>query len=461
MRQLDPSITSQRPLVAYAYEIMTVMGATFETQAQVLDALRDWGFRVSPHVKTGVDIEAAIEQRHKLEHERDGLEYEIDGVVIKVDDLATRERLGQTAHHPRWAFAYKFQPRREVSDILDIVVQVGRTGKLTPVAMLRPVDVGGVTVSRASLHNREEVERKDVRKGDKVRIQRAGDVIPQVLERIDVPGKRRGARFKMPARCPVCDSKVVSHGPLDFCTNGLACPAQLKRRILHFASRDALDIGGLGEKTVEQLLEEGLVESVVDLFDLRTKNLEELEGFAETSARNLVQAIDEAKDTHLDRFLYALGIPEVGTQTARDLAQHFGSLDSVSNASQEELEAVPGIGPIVAEAAFDFLQTAGTRKIIAALKKRGLKLAESEAPADDKFAGLVFVFTGGLDSITRSQAQEIVRSLGGRTSSSVSTKTDYVVAGSDPGSKYDQAVELEVKVLSEDEFMRMLPKGAV
>ncbi|HSG81405.1 MAG TPA: NAD-dependent DNA ligase LigA, partial [Gemmatimonadota bacterium] len=417
--------------------------------------------RVSRHVSQAGDIDAAIAQHHRLEEQRDGLEYEIDGVVIKVDDLAARDRLGATAHHPRWAFAYKFEPRREVSEILDIVVQVGRTGKLTPVAMLRPVDVGGVTVSRASLHNREEVERLDVRVGDRVRIQRAGDVIPQVLERVDQPGAKRSRPFRMPKRCPSCGAEVVSPGgPLDYCPNGLACPAQQGRRIMHFASRDALDVRGLGGRTVEQLIEAGLVKSVIDLFELKQSDLVKLEGFAETSARNLIEAIDAAKQMPLDRFLYALGIPEVGTQTARDLAAHFGSVDGVLQASQEELEAVPGIGPIVAEAIYDFMSSRSTRETIQALLQRGVTLEQSAPSSATEFAGLTFVFTGSLTKLTRGEAEELVRSLGGKTSSSVSKKTDFVVAGSEAGSKYDKAAELGLEILSEDEFLKMLPEGS-
>ena len=460
LRQLDPGVTAQRPLVVYTYEAMAIDGATFSSQWEVLDALRDWGFKVSRHVQEAATIDEAIQRHHQLEEQRDDLEYEVDGVVIKLNDLAAREEMGATAHHPRSAFAYKFQPRREVSEIFDIVVQVGRTGKLTPVAMLRPVDVGGVTVSRASLHNREEIERKDIRRGDKVRIQRAGDVIPQVLERIEEPGKKRSRAFTMPDTCPVCGSHVVSRGPLDFCTNGLACPAQLKRRIFHFVSRDALDIRGLGGRTIEQLLESDLIGSVTDLFDLREEDLLQVEGFADLSAKNLVAAILAAKQVTLDRFLHALGIPEVGSQTARDLAQYFGTLDGILNASQDDLEAVPGVGPIVADAMFEFLQDRNNRNVIAGLLGKGLVLIESEQLADNKFADFTFVFTGGLESVTRSQAQELVRSLGGRTSSNISAKTDYLVAGSDPGSKYDKAVDLGVKVISEAEFLRMLPSGS-
>jgi DNA ligase (NAD+) len=460
MRQLDPKVTAARPLVFFAYEVMRVQGPAPASQAEVLAALRDWGFRVSAETTTELQIDEAIELHHELERRRDELAYEIDGLVIKLNDLAACEGLGATAHHPRWAFAYKFEPRREISEILDVVVQVGRTGKLTPVAMLRPVDVGGVTVSRASLHNREEIERKDIRVGDKVRVQRAGDVIPQVLERIAETGKRRRPRFRMPENCPACAAPVVSRGPLDFCTNGLACPAQLKARIQHFASRQALDIQGLGERTVEQLLEAKLVASVADLFTLNEEQLLTLDGFADLSASNLVRAIDDAKEVPLDRFLYSLGIPEVGSQTARDLARHFGSLNAVLSAGREELEAVPGIGPKVAEAVSDFLESPGTRRIIEELRERGLKLLEADASGAAEFVGLTFVFTGALESMSRSAAEDLVRSQGGRTSSSVSAKTDYLVAGSDPGSKHAKALELGVTILSEAEFLKMLPPGA-
>lgn len=461
MRQLDPGITAQRPLVVFAYELLAAEDLSLATHVEVLAALRDWGFKTSPETVIGATIDDAIELHHVLERQRDDLEYEIDGIVIKLNDLEQRERLGSTAHHPRWAFAYKFEPRREVSEILDIVVGVGRTGKLTPVAILRPVDIGGVTVSRASLHNREEVERKDIRVGDMVRIARAGDVIPYVVERIDAPGKRRSPRFKMPERCPSCGSEIASPGgPLDYCLNGLACPAQLKARIQHFAARDALDIRGLGERTVEQLLDADLVRTVADLLSIDAAQLLNLDGFAQVSAANLIESIEKAKKTTLPRFLYALGIPEVGTQTARDLAAHFGSLDAVLAASQDDLEAVAGVGPKVAEAIHDFVHSSSTRRIITELKRRGLSITEERVSAQDQLAGLTFVFTGGLTRMTRGEAQEIVRALGGRTSSSVSTKTDYVVAGTDPGSKYDRALELGVAVLSEDEFIAMLPEGS-
>ncbi len=460
LRQLDPNITAQRRLVFYSYEVMTLEGLTFATQTEALDALTGWGFKIDTFTRSIEEIDEAIAFHHELESRRDELEYEIDGIVIKVNDFGSRAQLGATAHHPRWAFAYKFQPRREVSGILDIVVQVGRTGKLTPVAMLRPVDIGGVTVARASLHNAEEVARKDVRVGDKVRVERAGDVIPYVLERIHEPGKRRKRKFKMPDRCPSCGTAVVSRPPLVFCPNTLACPAQLNGRIQHFVSRVALDLRGLGERTVEQLLASGLVKSVPDLFSLKAEDLLELEGFAELSANNLIEAIDKARTVELARFLYALGIPEVGAQTARDLAQHFGTLAALLEASKsEKLEEVPGIGPIVAEATHDFLHSRNTIKNIKGLQKRGLALIEGERPSGElPLDGVTFLFTGGLESMSRSEAQERVRALGARTASSISRKIDYVVAGSDPGSKYDRAVQLELQILTENEFLGLLSK---
>ncbi len=460
LRQLDPNVTAKRRLVLYAYEVMLLEGAVLGAQSEALVALRGWGFKVNDLIETGIQIDAAIEFHHDLESRRDDLDYEIDGVVIKLDDLAARERLGATAHHPRGAFAYKFQPRREVSEIVDIVVQVGRTGKLTPIAMLRPVDIGGVTVARASLHNGEEVARKDIRVRDKVRVQRAGDVIPYVLERVDEKGKRRRAKFKMPRECPSCGTQIISRLPLDFCPNTLACPAQLKGRIKHFASRNGLDIRGLGERTVEQLLELGLVKSVADILSLTAEDLLRLEGFAELSAKNLVEAIGRSSRVELARFLYALGIPEVGAQTARDLAQHFGTLDSLLSATEAELEGVAGIGPIIALAAHDFLHSSNTIESIEALKQRGLQLIEAEARAGDlPLDGVTFVFTGSLESMARAAAEERVRVLGGHTGSSVSSNTDFVVAGSKAGSKYDQAVQLEITVLSEAEFLAMLAES--
>lgn len=455
IRQLDPNITAERSLDFFAYDILQVDGASFADHTETLKALEDWGFRPTPDWRRCQEIDAAIAFHHDLEERRDELPYEVDGVVIKVSDLAVREEMGSTAHHPRWAIAYKFEPRREVSEILEIVVQVGRTGKLTPVAMLRPVDIGGVTVARASLHNREEVARKDVRVGDRVRIQRAGDVIPDVVERVPQPGVERGSPFEMPSVCPACAGEVESRGPLDFCTNALGCPAQLKGRIQHFASRNALDIEGLGERTVEQLVESGVVRDIADVLTLSAEDLLGLEGFAELSAENLATAIAGARRVELWRFLYGLGIPEVGTQTARYLAEHFGDLESILSASETELEEVSGIGPKVAGAIHDFLRRESTRRIIEKTKRAGLSITGTGA-GKGPLADTTFVFTGSLDSMTRAEAESRIQALGGRTSSSVSRNTDYVVVGEDPGSKHDRARELDIETLDEAAFLKLL-----
>ncbi|HSL83417.1 MAG TPA: NAD-dependent DNA ligase LigA, partial [Thermoanaerobaculia bacterium] len=314
LRQLDPQITASRPLDLYAYDVLDAdwgEGEPVATQAEVLEALADWGFRVNPLVKTGIDsVEDVAAYHADLLARRDDLPYEIDGVVVKLDDLAAREELGATSHHPRWAFAYKFPPRKEVTRVLTIFPSVGRTGVVTPVAMLRPVELSGVTVSRATLHNREEVARKDIREGDMVRIQRAGDVIPQVLERIPEKGRRRGPKFRMPTACPSCGTELVERGPFTVCPNGFECPAQLAGRLVHFGSRAALDIEGLGDETGKLLVSEGLVRRLPDLFDLTPERVEALPGFAALSARNLVEGIERASNVELARFLYALGIPE-------------------------------------------------------------------------------------------------------------------------------------------------------
>jgi DNA ligase (NAD+) len=461
VRQLDPRITAQRRLHVLFYDILALRGGPgFATHGECLEALREWGFPVVPDARRVDSVEGILEYHAELEARRDGLEYEIDGIVVKLDDLRARDRLGTTARHPRWALAFKFAPRAAETVIEEIVVQVGRTGVLTPVAVLRPVRLGGVTVTRATLHNREEIERLDVRVGDTVRVVRAGDVIPDIVARVPRPGERRGPPFRMPTRCPVCRTPTVREGPIDRCPNGLACPAQLKRAIAHFGSRDALDIRGLGKETVEQLVDAGLVKSVADLFRLREEDLLRLERFAEVSAGNLVRAIEKAKRTELWRFLYALGIPSVGTQTARDLADHFGSLDAIMNADEEALQEVEGIGPNVAREIARFFRQPQNRRVIQECLKLGVRPAEpGRTRATGPLAGKTVVFTGALDSMTRSEAEALVRELGGRTADSVTRKTDLVVVGHDPGSKYDRARELGVRTLSEAEFLRLVGRG--
>jgi DNA ligase (NAD+) len=388
-----------------------------------------------------------------VEAKRDSLGYEIDGIVVKVDNLADREHLGATARHPRWALAFKFTAREKETTIADIVVQVGRTGVLTPVAVLEPVQIGGVTVTRATLHNREELARKDLRVGDRVRVVRAGDVIPEVIERVS-RGEKPGPPFSMPATCPSCDTPVVQNGPFDVCPNGLSCPVQLKRSIEHFGSRDALDIRGLGRETVDALVSSGLVKDVSDVFAMRERDLLRLERFGQASAGNLVRAIERARRPELSRFLYALGIPDVGTQTARDLAKGFGTLEALLAAPEDDVRRVAGVGPVVARSVVQFLNQSATRKVIERCFEHGLDIVGTAGPRTGPFAGKTVVFTGSLATMPRGEAEEMVRRLGGRTASSVSHSTDLLVAGEDPGSKYDRARELGIRIVTEEEFLK-------
>ncbi|MFQ5678338.1 MAG: NAD-dependent DNA ligase LigA [Gemmatimonadota bacterium] len=471
LRQLDPAVTAGRPLDLFVYEILAAEGAGPRTHRAVLEALGQWGFRVNELIRPVSSVEEVLAYHAELEARRDQLDYEIDGVVVKVDDLAAREELGVTSHHPRWAYAHKFLPRKETSRVLRIVLSVGRTGVVTPVALLRPVDIGGVTVSRASLHNREEVARKDVREGDEVRVQRAGDVIPQVVERIEEPGRERPLAFRMPDRCPSCGAELVDRGPYTMCPNSFECRAQLAGRLRHFGSRAALEIEGLGEETAYLLVDEGLVRHLPQLFDLRADQLVGLEGFARKSADNLVEAIRRSADgVELSRFLYGLGIPEVGSAVARDLARHFGSFEALRRADEEALQGVEGVGPKMAEAVAGFFREPRNAAILDRLlekvtlvepgARKGSTTATGEAGQVGEeaapLAGLRFVFTGELQRFARRDAEERVASLGGRTTSSVSARTDYVVAGPGAGSKLEKARKLGVEVLDEEGFLELL-----
>ena len=457
VRQLDPRITAERRLDCLAYDVLAIRGASFRREQDGFEALREWGFRVPDRVRTVAALDDVLAYHAKWAGMRDELDYEIDGVVIKLDDLDARADLGMTSHHPRWALAYKFEPRKEVTRVERIVVSVGRTGVLTPVALLRPVQVGGVTIARASLHNREEVRRKDVRAGDLVRIQRAGDVIPQVVERVpEEEDRERGAPFEMPAQCPACGTPVAERGPFTACPNRFGCPAQLVGQIGHFASRNALDIAGLGGETARLLTERGLVRQLADLFTLKPEALTELPGFAEKSAANLVAAIDRCRAPELHRFLYGLGIPEVGATVARDLAMHFRSLDALRSADVEQLAGVPGVGPVMSEAIVGFFAHAPNRRAIDAILKRGVAPLVRDEPAGTALTGKKFVFTGGMATLGRAQAKQMVEDAGGRVVGSVSKETDYVVIGDDPGSKYEKAVELEIPTLDEAGFIALL-----
>ena len=458
LRQLDPSVVADRPLDCYVYDVLDASGMP-PTQRVALDRLRAWGFHVTDRIDVVDDIEGAIDYRDTLLAARENLNYEIDGTVIKVDDRDAREKLGATTRAVRWAFAYKFPPRDSITRIADIVVQVGRTGRLTPVALLEPVDVGGVTVSRASLHNPEEIERLGVGVGDGVRVRRAGDVIPEVAA---VTDHRADGTFEFPDRCPVCDSPVERDGPLAFCSGGLTCDAQLVRAVVHYGSRDALDIDGLGEKRVQQLVDAGVLSSLPDLYRLSSAEVADLDGWGETSAENLLGAIDATRSPPLSDFLVALGIPEVGESTARNLAREFGDLDSVVSATEAELQGVDDVGPTVAAAIREFFENDRNRDVVAGLREVGVD-PEPVEPTDtaDALDGLTFVFTGSL-SVPRDAAADVVERHGGRVTGSVSGATDYLVVGENPGqTKRDDADANDVPTLDEDAFADLLDEREV
>ena len=461
IRQLDPRVTASRELDCLAYDILAVDGVRFHRDQDVVQALRQWGFRVPDAIEVVDDYDGIREYHRRWGEHRDTLDYEIDGVVVKLDDWEARADLGMTSHHPRWAIAYKFEPRKEVTRVERIAVSVGRTGILTPVALLLPVVVGGVTISRASLHNREEIQRKDVREGDLVRIQRAGDVIPQVVERLEEADRERGSPFQMPSECPACGTPVEERGPFTLCPNRFGCPAQLIGRLVHFGSRGALDIEGLGGETAALLVDRGLVKELADLFVLTKEDLIGLPGFADKNADRLVSGVRARKRPELSRFLHALGIPEVGAAVSRDLAQHFRSVEKLLDADRDAFVAVPGIGPKMSELIHDFLASPGNREAILHILARGVEPVPPPAPVDSGLVGKKFVFTGGLGRLSRSHAKKLVEDHGGKVVGSVSKATDYVVVGEDPGSKHEKAVELGVTVLDEEQFLALLAEAGI
>ena len=457
LRQLDPGVVADRPLDCFVYDILDA-SAMPPAQHVALDRLRAWGFHVADRIEVVDAVTAAIDYRDALLADREALNYEIDGTVLKVDDRDAREALGATSRAVRWAFAYKFPPRASITRVTDIVVQVGRTGRLTPVALLDPVDVGGVTVSRASLHNPEEIQRLGIGVGDEVRVRRAGDVIPEVAE---VTDHRADGTFEFPETCPVCGSPVERDGPLAFCSGGLTCDAQLVRTVVHYGSRDALDIDGLGEERVQQLVDAGMLSSLPDLYRLSADDVADLEGWGETSAENLTDAVDATRSPPLPEFLVALGIPEVGGSTARNLAREFGDLDSVLSATDEELRAVDDVGPTVAERIREFFGNDRNREVVAALREVGVDPEPVETDAGDALDGLTFVFTGSL-SVTRDAATDLIERHGGTVTGSVSGNTDYLVVGDDPGrTKRDAAADNDVPTLDEDEFADLLADRGV
>jgi DNA ligase (NAD+) len=464
LRQLDSSITAQRPLVVTCYEVMVSSGSQPLTHWDELETLSRWGLPVPTHRRLCPSIDDVVRFHHETEAVRDTLPYEIDGVVVKVNRHEWQQRLGMKTRSPRWAIAYKFTPRKEITTIQDIVVSVGRTGTLTPVALLKPVEVGGVTISRATLHNADEVARKDIRIGDTVKIERAGDVIPAIVERVPIPGEQRPEPFVMPRHCPVCESTVAREGAYFYCTGQTICPAQLKGTIEHFASKAAMNIEGLGHKTVAQLVDRGLVRSLADLYGLTKAQLMGLEGFAERSATLLHEAIERSKAVTLDRFLMGLGIRQVGQHVAKVLAQEFHTLQAIMAADQERLQRVREIGPEISTSLYSFFQEDHNRLVIERLCANGVTISPivRERTARAKLlAGKTFVFTGGLERLTRDAASQLVEELGGTVSLTVSRKTSYVVAGRDPGSKLDQAKRFGISILSEEDFTALLAQAGI
>jgi len=460
VRQLDPNVTARRHLDIFCYGIGYIENGGFATHYEVLRALGAWKFKTNPNIRLCANIDEVLDFCNEWQTRRETLNYDIDGVVVKVNSLELQERLGYVARSPRWAIAYKYPAREAVTVIRDIFVSVGRTGALTPVAVMDPVEVGGVTVSRATLHNEDEIRRKDVRIGDTVVIQRAGEVIPEVVRVIKEKRDGDEIEFRMPDRCPVCGAEVERpEGEAVARCIGIACPQQLRERIKHFTSRLAMNIEGVGPALIDQLVERGLVRDPADLYFLTKEQLLGLERMGEKSAQNVLDAIERSKDTTLSRLVYALGIRHVGERTAQVLAEHFGSLERLASASAEELATVPDVGPVVAASIEKFFRQEETKTVLEKLKRAGIRVQEARPRVVEEeavLAGKTFVFTGELKSMTRDEAEELVARLGGRATSSVSRNTDFVVAGEKPGSKLERARELGVTVLSEAEFLRMV-----
>ncbi len=460
LRQLDPKITASRPLAFFPWGLGHVSEPVTRKYSDVVKHLKDWGFKTSEFFETAHGIDECLKFYQKMLKKRETLPFEIDGVVYKVDDLTQRDQLGFTARAPRWAIAHKLPAQEETTVVEGIFPSVGRTGVVTPVAVLKPVQVSGVTVTHATLHNEDEVRRKDVRVGDTVIVRRAGDVIPEVVGVIKDKRPRGTRLWHMPTKCPQCGSKVIREEgeAAHRCTAGLYCPAQRMGAILHFAARSAMDIEGLGDKLVEQLVEKRMIATVADLYRLKQDELAALERMGEKSAQNLLDNIEHSKDTTLARFLYALGVPQVGEATAEALAEHFGTIEALMEADKEMLEQVPNIGPAMAEDISAFFREKHNRDVIAALRKAGVHWPSvKKRPKEGlPLAGKSFVLTGGLSSMSRDDAKKRLQALGATVSGSVSKKTDFVVVGEEPGTKYDKAKELGIKTLNEKEFLKLV-----
>jgi DNA ligase (NAD+) len=462
IRQLDPAVSASRPLSIWCYGVGAVEGVDFATQHEWLEWLSGHGFKVSPDIEVHGDIESLARGCREWEERRDGLDYEIDGVVVKVDDLALQRRLGVVGREPRGAIAWKFQAMTGQTKLEAIMWNVGRTGHMVPFAVLEPVQLSGATVKLATLHNEEDLRRKDVREGDEVIAMRAGDVIPQVVSPTPKAQRRRkrGPVPEPPDRCPSCGTATVKPegGVWTICPNRASCPGQLFQAVKHFVSKGAMDIDGLGEKQAYRFLSEGLIENVADIYELGAERLAELEGFAEVSAQNLADAVEGSKQQPFPRVLYALGIPGIGGVNARALADHFGSIDALMAAGPEEIEAAPGIGPVLAETIVDTLAEERTRNLVERLRGYGLQLAQERPaePASGPLAGRTLVLTGTFPTLSREAATERVEAAGGKVTGSVSGKTDYVVAGEDPGTKLEKARKLGTEVIDEERLLALI-----
>ena len=462
LKLLDPRIVAKRPLDIFVHSLGYVEGMDIEDQFSALKAFKELGLKVNPYSVLCSSIDEAIDYYNSWVERRDELEYEVDGLVIKVNSFEQQRRLGATSKSPRWAIAFKFPARQRTTKLLDIVLQVGRTGAITPVAILEPVELAGAVIRRATLHNEDEIRRKDIRIGDRVILERSGDVIPKVVGVVKSVRDGTEKEFVMPRQCPSCGGPIKRPpGEAIYRCENISCPAQLKRRLSHFVSRDAMDIEGMGDSLIEQLVDKGLVKDYADIYSLRYEDLVRLERMGPKSAKNLLESIEESKERELSRLIYALGIRHVGSHIADILAEKYESIEELAMASIEELQEIPEIGPAVAESIYSFFGHEGTAPVLRKLEAAGVRMRKEEKPPEAEkiespIAGRTFVFTGALSTMTRKEAEELVKRLGGKVSDSVSRKTDFVVVGKEPGSKYEKALSLGIKMLTEEEFVKLL-----
>lgn len=454
LRQKDSKVAATRGLDIFVFNIQQIEGKELTSHKESLDYLKELGFNTIPYYERVDDIETAFEKVLQIGEKRGELEFDIDGAVIKVDDFSEREQLGSTAKFPKWAVAFKYPPEEKQTEILDIEITVGRTGKLTPTAVLSPVHLAGTTVSRATLHNQDFINEKGVNIGDIVTVRKAGDIIPEVL---CVNEKRSNGSFVYPERCPSCNEKVVrEEGESDIRCINPECPAQLLRNLIHYCSRDAMDIEGLGPSIIETFVNEGMIKTVTDIYRLDKEKIASLDGFQQTSANNIIESVENSKNNDLSKLIFALGIRHIGAKAAKLLSDEFKNIDNLMNASFEAISDIDGFGDIMAKSAFDFFQSESARELIADLKSFGVNTESKTVINDNRFEGMTFVLTGTLPTYKRSEASKIIESFGGKTSSSVSKKTSYVLSGESSGSKLDKANQLGIPVIDENEFNEMI-----